>query len=169
MAGTSRSGRRRKPKAIRELEGSRTREHHRAEPTYEAGIPEMPSMIADDPVARAKWDQLSARLSASGVLNEAHGEMLTILCATWADLERAREQFRAMHYQALLVETVGDKRRVRNNPLVARIEKLAYQVARFLGEFGLTPMSQAKVAADGAAESVDDPLEKLLVFPGGRA
>jgi P27 family predicted phage terminase small subunit len=168
MAGTSRSGRRRKPRAIRELEGSRTRPHHRAEPVYSPGVPAMPPMIADDVAARAKWDQLSARLSTSGVLTDAHGEMLTILCTAWADLERAREQFRSMNYQPLIVETIGEHRRVRPNPLVARIEKLAYQVARFLGEFGLTPMSQAKVSAETLAQD-EDPLDKLLVFPGGRA
>jgi len=127
----------------------------------------MPSLVADDPVAKAKWEQIAPRIAASGVLSVAHGEMLTILCTSWADLQRSREQFKAMNYQPLLIESVGDRRRFRPNPLVGRIEKLAYQVARFLGEFGLTPLSQAKVAADKLKDD-DDPLDKLLVFPGSK-
>lgn len=156
MSGTSRSGRRRKPKALRDLQGSRTRHHHRDQPEYRIGSPLiMPEMVANDDIARAKWDRLVLLMTRSGVLTEAHTEMLTILCTSWADLERCREQFRLMNYQTLIFEMNGDKRRVKNNPLVGRIEKLAYQVARFLGEFGLTPMTSAKVSGQRVAEGVD--------------
>jgi phage terminase small subunit len=50
---------------------------------------------------------------------------------------------------------------VKPNPLVIRIEKQAYQVARFLGEFGLTPMTSTKVSAEKATEG-DDPFAEFL-------
>ena len=73
-----------------------------------------------------------------------------------------------MGYQQLVVdESVlpsGERRRkVKPNPLIVRIEKQAYQVARFLGEFGLTPMTSAKVAAKEAVMS--DPFDDLLDEP----
>lgn len=131
-------------------------------------IPAMPDFIAVDPLASRRWHIIAPRIADAGVLSEAHGEMLALLCAAWADLERAREQFAAMGYQQLVVdESVlpsGERRRkVKPNPLIVRIEKQAYQVARFLGEFGLTPMTSAKVAAKEAVMS--DPFDDLLDEP----
>lgn len=166
MPGTARSGRRPAPAALRALRGSRTRAHHKGEPTYAKAIPAMPAFVAADDPAAAKWAVLAPKLAAAGVLTEAHGEMLALLCAAWADLERARQQFAEMHYQQLVVdETTGPngerRRKVKPNPLILRIEKLAYQVARFLGEFGLTPMTAAKVSAQQLAED-DDPFAQFL-------
>lgn len=166
MPGTSRSGRRPQPAAVRALKGSKTRPHHRGEPHYAAGIPTKPDFIAADALASARWDGLAPRLAQSGVLTEAHGEMLALLCAAWADLERARQQFADMGYRQLIVEqrmtATGEMvETVKPNPLIVRIEKLAYQVARFLGEFGLTPMTAAKVSAQQAVEG-DDPFAAFL-------
>lgn len=166
MPGTSRSGRRPQPAAVRALKGSKTRPHHRGEPHYAAGIPSKPDFIAADALASARWDGLAPRLAQSGVLTEAHGEMLALLCAAWADLERARQQFADMGYRQLIVEqrmtATGEMvETVKPNPLIVRIEKLAYQVARFLGEFGLTPMTAAKVSAQQAVEG-DDPFAAFL-------
>lgn len=167
MPGTSRSGRRPNPAAIRSLTGARTRPHHRNEPEYEKVIPVAPAFIESDHLALAKWQTLAPKIAKAGVLTEAHGEMLSLLCSAWADLERAREQFKAMGYQQLVVdETVGPsgerRRKVKTNPLITHIEKTAYQVARFLGEFGLTPMTSAKVAAREAAEGEVDPFEAIM-------
>lgn len=166
MSGTSRSGRRRKPAALRNLQGSKTRSHHTGEPQYakESALT-MPEMIAKDDIASAKWERLVLLMTKSGVLTEAHIEMLTLLCMSWADLERCREQFRMMNYTPVIVETNGDQRRIRNNPLVSRMEKLAYQVARFLGEFGLTPMTSAKVSGERAVEGID-PFAEFLEDDG---
>lgn len=166
MPGTSRSGRRPQPSALRALKGSRTRPHHRGEPVYEKALPVMPAFIEADPLAATRWKILAPKLSSAGVLTDAHGEMLALLCSAWADLERAREQFAQMNYQQLVVdESVapnGERRRkIKANPLILRIEKLAYQVARFLGEFGLTPMTSAKVSAEQATEG-EDPFAKFL-------
>jgi len=156
MAGTSRSGRRRNSAALRELQGSRTRPHHAEEPDYSTDAPlVIPEMVEKDPLALLKWARLVTLMSRSGVLTEAHAEMLGLLCLAWADLERSREQYRAMGHLSVIVETGGDRPRIRHNPLVSRIEKLSYQCARYLGEFGLTPMTSAKVAVEKALEETD--------------
>lgn len=166
MPGTSRSGRRPEPSAIRELKGSRTRPRHRNEPEYRKGVPEMPAFVEKDEVAAQKWRDMAPKIASAGVLTESHGEMLGLLCTTWADLQRCREQFAAMGNRQILVEETvlpdGARRvRVRPNPLAQRIEKLAYQLARFLGEFGLTPMTSAKVSAEKAKDG-EDPFAQFL-------
>ena len=126
----------------------------------------MPEHLARDEVAKAKWDLLVARLLPTGVLTIAHGEALAVLCETWADYLRCREQFEAMNRTMVVVETrkLPDgttQRRVRENPLIRRSERLAMLLQRYLGEFGQTPMTQSKVqgkADDGEA----DPLESML-------
>jgi len=168
MPGTSRSGRRPQPESIRSLKGSRTRKHHAREAHYDKVAPEMPDFIKDDPLAAERWRVLSFRLAQAGVLTEAHGEILSLLCASWADLQRSRQQFAEMGYRQLVVDETtmpnGEiRRKVKTNPLIGRIEKQAYQVARFLGEFGLTPMTSAKVAAKEAL--LHDPFDDLLDEP----
>lgn len=166
MPGTSRSGRRPQPAAIRALKGARTRQHHKSEPAYEVGLPDCPPFVANDPLAASKWNTIGPRVAAAGVLTEAHGEILALLCSTWADLERAREEFAAMGYKQLIVEermtATGEAiMTAKVNPIIGRIEKAATLVAKFLGEFGLTPMTAGKVAAKEAAAEVD-PFEKFL-------
>lgn len=167
MSATHTRGRKRQPAAIRALKGAKTRPHHRAEPTYQAGVPEKPPFIAADAVASERWDSLAPRIAQAGVLTEAHGEMLGLLCSAWADLARAREQFAEQGYRTIVFDermtATGEMiQTMRPNPLVIRIEKLAYQVARFLGEFGLTPMTSAKVSAKQATEQEHDPFAEFL-------
>lgn len=166
MPGTSRSGRRPQPAALRSLKGARTRARHKAEPRFETALPAMPAFVEADALAAARWRSIAPKIATAGVLTDAHGEMLALLCSAWADLERAREQFAQMNYQQLVVDesvtASGERRRkLKPNPLIVRIEKQAYQVARFLGEFGLTPMTSAKVSGERAVEG-DDPFAKFL-------
>ena len=49
---------------------------------------------------------------------------------------------------------------MKENPLIRRSEKLATLLQRYLGEFGLTPMTQSKVQGD-KREAVD-PTEVFL-------
>ena len=71
-------------------------------------MPSKPDFIESDPIAPVRWDTLAARIANAGVLTEAHGEMLALLCSAWADLERARQQFASMGYQQLVVDETTD-------------------------------------------------------------
>jgi P27 family predicted phage terminase small subunit len=147
-----------------------TRKHHQNEARYQVGVPTAPAFVEADPIAAEKWRVLAGRLGGAGVLTEAHGEMLALLCTSWADLERARAEFAAGGYRHLLTEVymtpAGEMaERLKANPLVGRIEKLAYQVARFLGEFGLTPMTSAKIKATQATAETVDPFAEFMTTP----
>jgi hypothetical protein len=144
------------------MRGSRTRERHKGEASYPVGLPEAPAFIEADALARQKWLEIGARLVSVKVLTTAHGEMLALLCSAWADLDRARVEFAEGGYRQVVPETritaSGHKvTTVKANPLVLRIEKLSYQVARYLGEFGLTPMTATKAKANGGGAGAGDP------------
>lgn len=154
MPGTFRSGRKPKPAGLRALHGSRERPHHRREPKYASNSPVMPAHLTADAVAVEKWDILADRLAKSRVLTVAHGEALAVLAEAWADYVRCREQFAQTGRQMLVVDekraldgTVT--RKVKDNPLIRRSERLALLLQRYLSEFGLTPVSGPKVAAMG--------------------
>jgi len=160
MSGTSRSGRHHKPTAVKLLHGSKLRAHNRNEPKYQTGIPDCPAHVRADAKALHFWDVMVARLTKSSVLTLAHGESLTTLCDTWADYVRCREQFATMNYQQLVVdETIdargGKHRKIKENPLIRRSEKLILLITRLLGEFGLTPVTGPKVPTLGADPAAD--------------
>jgi phage terminase small subunit len=169
MAGTWRSGGKPKPTALKLLQGSRV-SGRKSEPQYERGTPEPPAGLADDPQAREHWDRLSARLEAAGVLSVAHGEALGMLAQALADYARIRQQLHQMQYQQLVIDEVRDpkgqllRRRVKENPLIRRSERIALLVNRLLGEFGLTPATQTRIEARQTALS--DAFETFL--GGGR-
>jgi phage terminase small subunit len=165
MAGTWRSGGRPKPTALKLLQGSKVR-GRKSEPTHPVGRPPIPERLAGDPVAVAAWNSLAARLETVGVLTTAHGEALAMLAEALADYDRIRGQLALMNYQQLVVDEVKNaegvtiRRRVRENPLLRRSERIALLVNRLLGEFGLTPATSARIDARPRQQS--DPFERFL-------
>lgn len=155
MAGTFRSGRHPVPTALHVLRGTyRTTRHGRdraGEPRLVPGRPACPDEVQRDPAALAHWERLIAQLETSGVLTTAHGDALALLAQAKADYDRVRAQLVTMNHQQLVVDEIRNKdgqvirRRVRENPLIRRSERLALLCARLLGEFGLTPITQSKV------------------------
>ncbi len=151
MAGTSRSGRKPKPSALKTLAGNPgKRALNRREPTPAVGLPpRRPELDAD---ATAEWQRLGPALVRLGVLTEADGEAFTALCVLYG---RAVQIRRAMQDDAAKPLTYryshdadGNERvEAKENPLWA-IERRTLQLWRaYLGEFGLTPTSRAKVIA----------------------
>lgn len=166
MPGTRNSGRKPKPMALLKLQGSRVREHHKAAPSYEAESPAIPAHIEADPAARAMWDRLVARLLPVKVLTVAHGEALSVLADMWADYERVRGELNVTRYKNVVIR----KKRHANGtevtePIVNPLRRVHLELSRelraWLGEFGLTPMTQSKVRGTDGAED-DDPLEAAL-------
>ncbi|NBP84796.1 MAG: hypothetical protein EBU54_06210, partial [Mycobacteriaceae bacterium] len=87
------------------------------------------------------------------------------LCVTWADLTRSRQALAAMQYVPLIEEermtATGEMvRTLKPNPLIRIIQQQTHQVARLLGEFGLSPITQGRVKAR-EADNVD-PFEQFL-------
>lgn len=168
MPGTFRSGRRREPTSLKLLRGGEVRGRGR-EPKYEYKEPEVPTQIMADALALQHWRRLVKQLSTAGVLNVSHGDALGALAHALADYGRIREQLHQMNYQQLLVDESRDstgkiviRRRVRENPLLRRSERIALLVSRLLGEFGLTPVTQSRVDAY-PNDREHDPFEAFLI------
>lgn len=162
MAGNWRSGRRPTPTALHVLRGtlrSSVRQGREGEPKRKPGRPPCPVEVEADEAAHAHWLRLATQLEKDGILTMAHGDALALLAQALADYHRVRGQLAAMKHQQLVIDEIRDKdgkllrRRVRENPLIRRSERLAALCSRLLGEFGLTPVTQTRVHADPQATS----------------
>lgn len=81
-------GRPRKPSALRELEGNRSRTDIPAElPLH--GTPDLPEML--DSVAAEHFTFMAAEFGGAGVLKRADGPALAMLAALWSDFWSARD------------------------------------------------------------------------------
>jgi phage terminase small subunit len=159
-------GRPRKPTALHIVEGTdraAVRRQRAGEPDYEATAPPMPEAIARDEVAARWWRHYVGLLGPAGVLNASHGSALTVLAHLAADFERVREDMAKPEYQRLVGGGEGQGR-LRPNPLNAEAERLGTNLIKVLAEFGLTPISKAKVG--GKTPGPVDPFEQFL--GGGR-
>lgn len=146
MAGNHRSGRKRKPDALRVLEGGRPRH-----PVLPPATPLVcPEFVTTDAMALRYWQQYEALLSPMGVLSGEHAEALGTLACVSADYERGRQQFAQTNYRAFTTEQKGGTLRVVETPILKRLEHLAQLKTRLLGEFGLTPVMATKVARTAA-------------------
>jgi hypothetical protein len=151
MAGNHRSGRKRKPDALRVLQGGKP-----ARPSVICTpcAPPVPEMVAADSVALRYWQHYEAQLLPLGVLTVEHGEALATLACVSADYERARKQFAQTNYQAFVTEKRGDRAHIVETPILRRLEHLAQLKTRLLGEFGLTPVMATKVIRHAAPKSL---------------
>jgi len=132
----------RKPTALRVLTGKAGhRPLPKNEPKPELGAVPPPWMTA--PGAVAEWDRMAPRLLKLGLLTEVDGEALALLCGHLAD---AGEQMRMAR------------------PVDPR---LTSEIRQFLGQFGLTPASRAKVTSANPKEDVD-PFAAWKVPSGGK-
>lgn len=151
MAGNHRSGRKRKPDALRVLQGGKPQ--HPPVPSNQTP-PDCPDLVTADPVALRYWHQYAAQLVPLGVLTQEHGEALATLACVSADYEHARQQFAQTNYRAFITEQRGASSRIIEIPILRRLEHLAQLKTRLLGEFGLTPVMATKVARTAAPRSL---------------
>jgi P27 family predicted phage terminase small subunit len=168
MAGNRNSGRRRLPTAVKLRRGSKIRHDIKREPKYTVGVPDMPTHIEADPIAKTAWLSFADRLVEARVLTKAHAEPLTLLCEAWARYRRAVEEWR--HYGFKHVAEVEIRKpggiittRLAENPLAHIVPALEERVKKLLGEFGLTPATASKVQTHAEREA--DPFEEFLRGP----
>lgn len=144
MAGNKRSGRKRKPTALKVVEG--TYREDRANPR-EPVAPE--GAIAPPPwlsaYALEHWRELEPILDAMGLLDVSSAPMFAALCEAYADWRHAKEyvEKHGAYYKR-------DKRELKRPALQERESAWRrYQVA--CGEFGLTPASRGRAEARPSA------------------
>ena len=156
-----------KPTAQRKAEGNPSRRPlPENEPEYRLGVPECPSHLGEE--ARAEWDRIAPMLDSAGVLTEADYMALANLCQAYVTMQKAQVQ---LDKTGLLMKTATGY--VQQSPLIGIVNSSMHQITRLCQEFGLTPASRTRIAADPAlaASSRDgknrmDPIEEALCGRG---
>jgi len=130
------------------------------EPKPLSGEPEMPKHL--DREARREWKRLVPILFAMGVLTEADGIALSILCQAYSTLIQAQRLMMkqsAAGNPALLMKTPSGY--AQQSPLLGIINVQMEIINRQLREFGLTPASRSRIVANTEMGGVD-PIEAQL-------
>jgi P27 family predicted phage terminase small subunit len=153
----ARPGPRPKPTALRLLHGDRRDRINLDEPKppKPAKPPRAPSHLSDG--AKAAWRELARKLHRVGVLTELDLLALEVLCVAVDDFRRASELSQA----ALIIE--GSRHNLVRNP-AGRVQRDAASIiARFAGEFGLTPSSRSGIRLEaGDDDEADRRLGEIL-------
>lgn len=106
----------------------------------------MPKHLA--PEGKKLWKRLVPELDQTGVLTLEDGPALELLCERWASYRTAVEFIQANGTTYPIHDRNGKVRELKQFPQVKERDQLAAQVARLMQEFGITPSSRTRVAAD---------------------
>jgi phage terminase small subunit len=153
------AGRPRKPAAIREAEGNRSKREIPQEPEYAVGIPDRPPLSVP---GRKVWDELVAQMVGTGVLRKSDGRALAALCenealtseayaSVWGALKYIQKNAKENKQQlpggafALWVGTRDGKAAFNALRDLSRMTSIERQ------QFGLTPSSRSKVPIEVSA------------------
>jgi len=146
-------GRKPKPTSLKIADG--TARGSLREPSAPLGVPPMPKRLSVEPIAVAKWNELSQLLSGIGVLTLGDGEALATLCEVHAAAQACLLELRAT---GTTIKTgLGG---VKPNPAGSLYRGLVSLQASLMTEFGLTPSSRVRLGQK--AEPPKDDLEDLI-------
>lgn len=145
-------GRPPKPNVIKIAEGNPSKRPIRAEPTPTRGEPGMPSELDDE--ARAEWRRIVPELMAVGVLTVVDRGVLANYCMAWSRWLKAEKEI------ATGGITVSTEHGLRKHPAISVAEGAQRIMLAFLQQFGLSPVSRARLTTTRVDEKSD--LEKFL-------
>jgi P27 family predicted phage terminase small subunit len=164
MAGNRNSGRRRQPAAAHRLAGTYRRDRHgAARPAPPAKVPGMPAWLSRE--AKAEWRRVSTELLALGLLTVIDRAALAAYCQAFAELMEATRMLeregRIVDQDVMNKDGVVTGSVKKLHPAV-RLQRDAFaRVKAYLGEFGLTPSSRARLPAAEKPKAAD-PFEDFL-------
>jgi P27 family predicted phage terminase small subunit len=136
-----RTGRPRKPTALKKLAGTYRKDRHRdeLEASHVAEDVEPPSFLC--PEGRAKWKELCPKLAALGVLSDLDLPALAMWCGAWASYVKASRTLSAQG--EVIVDRNGASRK---SPWLA-VQRAAIETMAGIGsQFGMTPSSRASLS-----------------------
>ena len=150
-----RSGRNRKPLAIRKLEGNRSKRKLRDE-LVTFGAPDLPSYFNEE--ERMLWASIQ-RYLPEGFLKRSDTAVLERMCVAWANFRDVNRQIAKI---GMMVRG-GDGNAVRNPLLVIRRQCVSEM--HLAGEaLGLSPVARTRLIS--APVESDDPMQALLEMDG---
>lgn len=156
------AGRKRKPTALKKLEGNPgKRPLNQHEPKYD-GLPEMPDWLSS--AAKKEWSNIVPKLGAVGLLQSVDMAMLVGYCQAWGVYVEAEKTL--METGRTFVYTKYDK----NGNVVSEYQQIRPEVTisnnamnhiiKFCQEFGLSPSSRVRLVTK--TEQTESGIEDLL-------
>ncbi len=148
------TGRRPIPTDLKKLKGNPGRRPlNPNEPQPKAGSAAQPSALSQ--AAREYWPELHEIVSSNGVYTEMDTVALVLLCDTFAEYRKLRDQ----------VEREGATYTLPNgmakaNPAMAMLSDSQKRLKSLLVEFGMTPSARSRVTVAG--EIPPDPIEEFF-------
>lgn len=130
------------------------------EPRPDLAIPDPPVELSA--IAKAEWLEISKRLFAAGLLTVIDRAALAAYCQAygrWIQAERVLADMAARDpmTRGLMIKTSYGN--AIQNPMVGTANKAMADMMRYATEFGMTPSSRSRIAAE-KHEANDDPAEK---------
>ncbi|WLB84896.1 MULTISPECIES: phage terminase small subunit P27 family [Bradyrhizobium] len=105
--------------------------------------------------ARETWGYVTGLLDRMGVLTEADGVALEMLCEAYADFLAARAELKNVGSEYYETSTASGDTMYRVHPAVAQRNDADRRIRSWLAEFGMTPSARARVKTDGTED--EDP------------
>jgi P27 family predicted phage terminase small subunit len=149
-----------KPTALKILNGNAgKRKLNAEEPKPEVEIPECPDFL--HPIAKEEWARITPALFRLGLISGLDVAALAAYCQLYARWRQA-EEFIADEGSVFSVECVSEKGGVyyMTRPEVAISHRYYQLMAKYLGQFGLSPASRSSIVV--TAKQDDDLLKKFM-------
>ena len=154
-----RSGRRKKPAALRKLEGNRGKRPIPPDEPKPSGSPRMPDYFNDE--QKRLWIAALAHLPR-GLIGAADAAFLEVFSISWWTLRTARRDINRI---GLMVK--GSEGQPIRNPLLGIARGAAADLHSFGGDLGMSPAARTRLTAIDDGEL--DPMELLLGMDGDPA
>jgi P27 family predicted phage terminase small subunit len=116
------------------------------------GLPDPPPHLSE--LAREQWHKLGGKLAALRLVTEIDAPALAALCQAYARWAEAEEKIR--QFGPVITSPSGY---LIQSPYLAIANRSLEQMMRILVEFGMTPSSRSRVAAEDYAPA--SPFEEL--------
>ena len=158
------SGRRPKPRAVRELEGNRGHRPLPDEPLLETtGATTCPAYLSR--AAKLEWRRLYDDLATSGIVKRTDRQILALYCEACADFREAclAIQDHLKRHGSLYYRTKAGV--LKPIPQLATKRQAAEDIRRHGVEIGLTPSARTRVGA-GESGNANDPLADFMAGGG---
>ena len=142
-------GRKPLPKHLRLVQGNRGKRPIKAD-SVEAtpSLPAPPAFLCDD--AKAEWARVAPMLYALRLLSELDVAALAAYCDAHATWKHAHEAINKMAETDPITKgllTTSAKNNAIRNPLLGIADAAAANMVRYAGEFAMTPIARARLAA----------------------
>lgn len=131
----------------------------RNEPRFENRLPEKPEGLSD--IASQKWDKIVPMLFKAGVISEADGDALELMCNAYADYQEYRK----------IVKKAPFVKNSKGNFIVTPIDRLMRNAQNtynaYLQAFGMTPHGRMRINAIEKAlpiKAIKGTPERLMDF-----